>query len=223
MIAKGSVEAVPSGLERIEERNVMIARQLVTRGIFDEQVLDAMRRVPRHLFVPKDQHRHAYADRALPIGLGQTISQPYIVAFMSEALRLKPQDRVLEIGTGSGYQAAILGELVKQVYTIEIVPALGERSKKLLNQLGFGNINVMIADGYKGWSGKEPFDAVIVTAAPPKIPQPLLKQLKIGGRMIVPVGNARQELVIIHRTENGYERKTVLPVAFVPMTGEAQK
>ncbi len=176
MIAKGSVEAVPSGLERIEERNVMIARQLVTRGIFDEQVLDAMRRVPRHLFVPKEQHRHAYADRALPIGLGQTISQPYIVAFMSEALRLKPQDRVLEIGTGSGYQAAILGELVKQVYTIEIVPALGERSKKLLNQLGYGNINVMIADGYKGWSGKEPFDAVIVTAAPPKIPQPLFKQ-----------------------------------------------
>ena len=223
MIAKGSVDSVPKSFEQVEERETMVSRQLVARGIRDKDVLDAMRKVPRHLFIPKDLRRHAYDDRPLPIGRGQTISQPYVVAFMSEALKLKPQDRVLEIGTGSGYQAAILGELVREVFTIEIVPELGERSKKLLSRLGYGNVNVRIGDGYKGWPEKAHFDAVIVTAAPPKVPQPLLSQLKIGGRMIIPVGNTRQELVVIHRTENGYERKNVLPVAFVPMTGEAQR
>ena len=223
MIAKGSVDSVPKSFEQVEERETMVSRQLVARGIRDKDVLDAMRKVPRHLFIPKDLRRHAYDDRPLPIGRGQTISQPYVVAFMSEALKLKPQDRVLEIGTGSGYQAAILGELVREVFTIEIVPELGERSKKLLSRLGYGNVNVRIGDGYKGWPEKAHFDAVIVTAAPPKVPQPLLSQLKIGGRMIIPVGNTRQELVVIRRTENGYERKNVLPVAFVPMTGEAQR
>jgi protein-L-isoaspartate(D-aspartate) O-methyltransferase len=142
---------------------------------------------------------------------------------MTQMLQLKKSDRVLEIGTGSGYQAAILGELVREVYSIEIVPQLGERSKKLLAKLGYRNIHVRVGDGYQGWPDKAPFDAIIVTAAPPKIPQPLLDQLAIGGRMIVPVGNLRQELVLIHRTENGYQRKNVLPVRFVPMTGEAQQ
>ena len=223
MTPKGSVDSAPKSFERIEERKTMVARQLVARGIRDKDVLDAMRKVPRHLFIPEDLRRHAYDDRPLPIGRRQTISQPYVVAFMSETLKLKPQDRVLEIGTGSGYQAAILGELVREVYTIEIVPELGERSKKLLSRLGYGNVNVRIGDGYKGWPEKARFDAVIVTAAPPKVPQPLLNQLKIGGRMIIPVGNTRQDLVVIHRTGNGYERKNVLPVAFVPMTGEAQR
>ncbi len=165
----------------------------------------------------------AYEDHPLPIGLKQTISQPYIVAYMTQSLQLQKSDRVLEIGTGSGYQAAVLGELAQEVYTIEIIPQLGERSKKLLADLGYRNIHVRVGDGYQGWPDKAPFDAIIVTAAPPKLPQPLLDQLKIGGRMIIPVGNTRQELVFIRRTENGYDRKNVLPVAFVPMTGEAQR
>ena len=214
---------LPTVHERAQEREVMVMRQLAGRDIRDQRVLDAMRRVPRHLFIPENQRREAYGDFPIPIGLKQTISQPYIVAYMTQALELQEGDRVLEIGTGSGYQAAILGELVGEVYTIEIIPELGERSNKLLADLGYRNIHVRVADGYKGWPDKAPFDAIIVTAAPPRLPQPLLDQLKIGGRMIIPVGNIRQELVLIHHTENGYERKTVLPVAFVPMTGEAQR
>ena len=180
-------------------------------------------RASSHLFVPENRRQAAYEDHPLPIGLKQTISQPYIVAYMTQSLQLQKSDRVLEIGTGSGYQAAVLGELAQEVYTIEIIPQLGERSKKLLADLGYRNIHVRVGDGYQGWPDKAPFDAIIVTAAPPKLPQPLLDQLKIGGRMIIPVGNTRQELVFIRRTENGYDRKNVLPVAFVPMTGEAQR
>jgi len=215
----------PKVNERAQEREAMVKRQLSGRDIHDQRVLDAMRRVPRHLFIPDNQRqrREAYEDFPVPIGLKQTISQPYIVAYMTQALQLQERDRVLEIGTGSGYQAAILGELVGEVYTIEIIPELGERSKMLLAELGYRNIHVRVGDGYKGWPNKAPFDAIIVTAAPSKLPQPLLDQLKIGGRMIIPVGNIRQELVFIHRTENGYERKNMLPVAFVPMTGEAQR
>ena len=213
----------PKVHERAAEREAMVKRQLAGRDIDDPRVLDVMRRVPRHLFIPEKQRRMAYGDFPVPIGLRQTISQPYIVAYMSQALQLKKADRVLEIGTGSGYQAAVLGELVQEVYTIEIIPELGERSEKLLADLGYRNIHVRVGDGYKGWPDKAPFDAIIVTAAPPRLPQPLLDQLKIGGRMIIPVGNTRQELVLIHRTENGYERKNVLPVTFVPMTGEAQR
>ena len=201
----------------------MVRRQLAARDIRDKQVLDAMRRVPRHLFIPVDRRGQAYEDHPVPIGLRQTISQPYIVAFMTQALKLQPNDRVLEIGTGSGYQAAILGELVPEVYSIEIVPQLGQRSKTLLARLGYENIQVRIGDGYKGWPDKAPFDAIIVTAAPPRVPQPLLDQLKVGGRMIIPVGEIHQGLILIQRTATGYERRNVLPVRFVPMTGEAQK
>ena len=212
-----------AALERAAERTAMVERQLVGRDIRDQRVLDAIRRVPRHLFVPENRRRAAYADQPLPIGLRQTISQPYIVAYMTQALKLHRHDRVLEIGTGSGYQAAILAELVREVFTIEIIPELGQRSRKLLTDLGYQNIHVRVGDGYQGWPDKAPFDAIIVTAAPPKLPQPLLAQLKIGGRMIIPIGNARQELVFIRRTEKGYERNTMLPVVFVPMTGEAQR
>ena len=209
--------------DRADERAAMVARQLAARDIRDQRVLEAMRKVPRHLFIPKDRRDEAYEDYPVPIGHRQTISQPYIVGFMSEALKLKPSDRVLEIGTGSGYQAAILGELAKEVFTIEIVQPLGERSKALLAQLGYINIQVRVGDGYKGWPDKSPFDAIIVTAAPPRVPQPLLDQLKVGGRMIIPVGTVRQGLILIQRTKTGYKRQNILPVAFVPMTGEAQQ
>ena len=215
--------AAPKAFGRTAERQAMVQQQLASRDIRDPRVLAAMGRVPRHLFIPEKQRAWAYRDHPVPIGLEQTISQPYIVAYMTEILQLKKSDRVLEIGTGSGYQAAILGELAGEVYSIEIVPQLGERSKKLLAKLGYRNIHVRVGDGYQGWPAKAPFAAIMVTAAPPKIPQPLLDQLAIGGRMIVPVGNLRQELVLIHRTENGYQRKNVLPVRFVPMTGEAQQ
>ena len=215
--------APPKPHERADERKAMVASQLVARDIRDVRVLEAMRKVPRHLFIPEGRRKEAYEDHAVPIGHRQTISQPYIVGFMSQALKLKPGDRVLEIGTGSGYQAAILGELAKEVYTIEIVPPLGERSKALLARLGYKNIQVRVGDGYKGWPDMAPFDAIIVTAAPPEVPQPLLDQLKVGGRMIIPVGTVRQGLILIQRTKTGYERQNILPVAFVPMTGKAQK
>lgn len=208
--------------DRAAEREAMVKRQLAARDIHDKRVLDAMRQVPRHLFIPENGRREAYQDHPVPIGLRQTISQPYIVAYMTQALKLQPEDRVLEIGTGSGYQAAILGELVREVYSIEIIPQLGARSRKLLVQLGYDNIQVRIGDGYKGWPEKEPFDAIIVTAAPPQVPQPLLDQLKVGGRMIIPVGKFNQGLLLITRTATGYDRRNVMPVRFVPMTGEAQ-
>ena len=201
----------------------MVKMQLSSRGIRDKPDLDAMQRVSRHLFIPESHRREAYADHPVPIGFRQTISQPYIVAFMTQALELRSEDRVLEIGTGSGYQAAILGELAREVFTIEIIPQLGERSKELLARLGYKNIQVRTGDGYKGWPEEAPFDAIVVTAAPPQVPQPLLDQLKVGGRMIIPVGEFNQGLILITRTAKGYERRNVLPVRFVPMTGEAQK
>ena len=201
----------------------MVKMQLSSRGIRDKLVLEAMHQVSRHLFIPESQRGEAYADHPVPIGFRQTISQPYIVAFMTEALELRPEDRVLEIGTGSGYQAAILGELAREVFTIEIIPQLGDRSKELLARLGYKNIQVRTGDGYKGWPEEAPFDAIIVTAAPPQVPQPLLDQLKVGGRMIIPVGEFNQGLILITRTAKGYERRNVLPVRFVPMTGEALK
>ena len=204
-------------------RKVMVARQLVARDIRDKRVLNAMRRVPRHLFVPRAYQGQAYGDSPLPIGHRQTISQPYVVAYMTQVLDLKPTAKVLEIGTGSGYQAAILGELAGEVYTIEIVAPLGNRAKKRLAALGYRNIHVRIGDGYKGWPAHAPFDAIIVTAAPPRVPQPLLDQLKVGGRMIIPVGKSLQDLVLIRRTKTGWERKKVLGVRFVPMTGKAQQ
>lgn len=181
----------------------MVDDQLVSRDIEDPKVLDAMRKVPRHRFVPGMFSRNAYEDRPLPIGHDQTISQPYIVAFMTEAIRLEGNEKVLEIGTGSGYQAAVLAEIVPQVWTIEIVEPLAQESKQTLKDLGYTNIQVRAGDGYQGWPAEAPFDVVIVTAAPDHIPQPLLDQLAIGGRLILPVGKFRQELVMFTRTKDG--------------------
>ncbi|HEQ60309.1 MAG TPA: protein-L-isoaspartate(D-aspartate) O-methyltransferase [Firmicutes bacterium] len=193
------------------------------RGVKDPKVLAALRKVPRHLFVPEAERSSAYADHPLPIGEGQTISQPYIVAFMTEQLRLKGGEKVLEIGTGSGYQAAVLAEIGGEVYTIEIVEPLATRAAALLEQLGYQNIHVKSGDGYQGWPEHAPFDAIMVTAAPDHVPQPLVDQLKVGGRMILPVGDWFQDLRVVVKTEQGVLQQDVLPVRFVPMTGEAQK
>jgi len=206
-----------------KKRHQMVEKQLLKRNIRDIQVLNAMKKVPRHEFVLLRMKQLAYSDRPLSIGENQTISQPYIVAFMTEAAKLKPSDRVLEIGTGSGYQAAVLAEISKEVYSIEIVRRLGEKAKKLLAKLGYKNINLRIGDGYKGWPEKAPFDAILVTAAPTHIPKPLLSQLKIGGRMIIPVGGSSQQLIRITKTKTEDKREILLPVLFVPMTGEAEK
>ena len=200
-------------------RQRMVEQQIAARGVRDTRVLDAMLKVPRHRFVPESYISMAYADFPLAIGEGQTISQPYIVAFMTESLNLKQEDRVLEIGTGSGYQAAILAEIVKEVYTMEIIPVLGKRARALLKEMEYENIFIRIGDGYKGWPEKAPFDAVIVTCAPEEIPKALIDQLKEGGRMIIPVGGAGavQELVRGVKVKGKFKRQDVLPVRFVPM------
>ena len=202
-------------------RSAMVETQLHGRDIRSARVLDAMRKVPRHLFVPEPQRGEAYADHPLPIGHGQTISQPYIVAFMTQALDLRPTDRVLEIGTGSGYQAAVLGELVKDVYTIEIVEPLAERARATLSSLGYQNVHVRAGNGYLGWPERAPFDRVMVTAAPDEVPKALIEQLALGGLMAIPVGGAAfQELRILRKTDKGIETLETLPVSFVPMTGK---
>ena len=212
-----AVLAAPEEEVYMLARERMVNEQIQARGIYDIKVLQAMMKVERHLFVPEELQRLAYADRPLPIGYNQTISQPYIVAFMTQAAGLMPDDHVLEIGTGSGYQAAVLGELVREVYTIEILQPLAERSRLLLEDLGYENIKVKHGDGYKGWKEYAPFDAIIVTAAPPSIPEELVNQLKPGGRMIVPVGQFYQELYIVEKTETGFTKRSLLPVLFVPM------
>jgi protein-L-isoaspartate(D-aspartate) O-methyltransferase len=181
-----------------------------------------MRKVPRHKFVPDHLRKYAYADEPLPIGEDQTISQPYIVAYMTEKLEIEPGDKVLEIGTGSGYQAAVLAELTDSVFTIEIVDVLARRAEKTLKDLDYENIYVKSGDGYKGWPEHAPFDAIIITAAPTKIPQPLADQLRIGGRMILPLGDFSQDLVLIQKNALGITQQTLLPVRFVPMTGEIE-
>ncbi|MBI4480845.1 MAG: protein-L-isoaspartate(D-aspartate) O-methyltransferase [Acidobacteria bacterium] len=204
-----------------QRRERMVEEQVVSRGVKDERVLEAMRAVPRHLFVPPNLVTQAYSDRALPIGEGQTISQPYIVALMTELLQTKPGDTVLEVGTGSGYQAAVLSRLVKQVYSIEILPSLAASSKRRLAQLGLTNATVRTGDGYLGWPEFAPFDGIIVTAAPPEIPSALLKQLKRGGRMVVPVGDSSQtqNLMVLEKSKSSdaVTERTVIPVRFVPM------
>jgi len=208
-----------------EARREMVERQLRARGIDDPKVLAAMGRVPRHELVPADVRGSAYGDFPLPIGHGQTISQPYIVAFMTEALRPAATDRVLEIGTGSGYQAAVLAELVAKVYTIEIVAPLGERARTDLARLKYDNVHVRIGDGYEGWPEHAPFDAIIVTCSPEHVPAPLVQQLREGGRMIIPVGDARsgQALYLLEKRGGKVEQRAILPVRFVPMTGRAQQ
>lgn len=197
----------------------MVDSQVRGRGVRDERVLEAMRRVPRHAFVPTDQQRAAYDDHSLPIGYGQTISQPYIVGFMTEALMLTDSDVVLEIGTGSGYQAAILGELAREVYSIELLPPLAERATRTLERLGYRNVHVRAGDGYQGWPEHAPFSRIIVTAAPEEIPPALVEQLAVGGRMVLPVGPKAgdQELRIVTKSEDGITTIRSLPVRFVPM------
>jgi protein-L-isoaspartate(D-aspartate) O-methyltransferase len=200
----------------------MIETQMKARGIADPDVLAAIGRVPRELFVPPESRHLAYEDYPLPIGYGQTISQPYIVAYMTEALETSPDQTVLEIGTGSGYQAAVLAELVAQVYSIEIVPELGERARTALTEAGYGNVEVRVGNGYLGWPEHAPFDRIIVTAAPPEIPPALVEQLAVGGRMVLPVGDAFQQIVIVTKTEDGTAVENTIPVRFVPMVDRPQ-
>lgn len=202
----------------------MVETQIEARGIADPAVLAAMRKVPRHAFIPASGQSMAYEDHPVPIGAGQTISQPYIVAFMSEALQVRPGHKVLEVGTGSGYQAAVLAELGAEVYTIEILEALGRSAAGTLESLGYRGVHVRVGDGYQGWPEAAPFDRIIVTAAPDHVPQPLVDQLAVGGRMIIPVGGQTiQHLTVLTRDAAGVRAEQVLPVLFVPMTGEAQR
>jgi protein-L-isoaspartate(D-aspartate) O-methyltransferase len=206
-----------------EARERMVREQIAARGVKDARVLAALSRVPRHELVPVELRGSAYEDRPLPIGLGQTISQPYVVAYMTEQLALRGDERVLEVGTGSGYQAAVLGELAKQVYSIEIVPELGERARSDLARLGYRNVHVRVGDGYRGWPEHAPFDAIIVTAAPGHVPQPLVDQLAVGGRMVLPVGDWEQQLLLIERDAEGLRHERLIDVRFVPMRGEAEE
>ena len=201
----------------------MVENQIVSRGISEARIIEAMLKVPRHKFVYEDFKQQAYLDCALPIERGQTISQPYIVAYMTELLGLKEGDKVLEIGTGSGYQSAILAEMGCEVYTIEIIEPLSKSAKAVLDDLGYKNIHYKVGDGYEGWEEHAPYDAIVVTAAPPEIPEPLKAQLKKKGRMVIPVGEDIQELILITSTKGGLVEKRVTPVRFVPMVGEAQK
>lgn len=206
------------------KRERMVKEQLMPRGIQEKRVLAAMNKVPREEFVPEELRAASYADQPLPIGYDQTISQPFIVAFMTEQLRPQAQDRVLEIGTGSGYQAAILAELVAEVYSIEIIEPLAKTAEATLQRLGYKNVHVKVGDGYKGWTEHAPFDIVIVTCAPDHVPQALVDQLKEGGRMIIPVGGrGEQELYLLEKEKGKLRQRGISPVRFVPMTGEARK
>lgn len=204
----------------VEMRRAMVKYQLAERDIYNDNVLDAMLQVPRHYFVPKNKRIRAYSDSPLGIGHNQTISQPYMVAYMTQALRLNKKDKVLEIGTGSGYQAAILGKVVDSVYTIEIVEPLGNAARKLLNRLGYDNITVKVGDGYHGWEAHAPYDAIMVTAGAEKIPQPLIDQLKEGGRMIIPVGphGGIRDLILVKKKRGKVTTKNLMSVRFVPFT-----
>lgn len=204
-------------------RRLMVRTQLAARDIADTSVLQTMAEIPRHEFVPPNLKDMAYQDRPLPIGEGQTISQPYIVAYMTQALDLQAGDKVLEIGTGSGYQAAVLARLVEHVYTIEIIPSLGDSARQLLQRQGHDNVTVRVGDGYVGWPSEAPFDAIMVTAAPDHVPPALVEQLAEGGRLVLPVGDHYQELLRLTKREGEIHTESLLPVRFVPMTGQAQK
>jgi protein-L-isoaspartate(D-aspartate) O-methyltransferase len=219
--ATGCGQQVPAASDFAAQRQRMVDQQLKPRGINDERVLAAMAKVPREEFVPAEERADAYQDGPLPIGYDQTISQPYIVAFMTEQLRPKSGDRVLEIGSGSGYQAAILGELAADVYSIEIVEPLAKTAEANLQRLGYKNVHVKVGDGYKGWPEEAPFDAIIVTCAPDNVPQPLVDQLTEGGRMVIPVGERFAQQLYLFEKKNGQLKESVsLPVRFVPMVRE---
>ncbi len=204
-------------------RKKMVETQIKARGIKDEKVINAMLKVERHLFVPPQYRKYAYEDTPLPIGEGQTISQPYIVALMTELLELKGNEKVLEIGTGSGYQAAILAEIAREVYTIEIIESLAKSAEERLKKLGYKNIKVKCGDGFLGWKEYAPFDRIIVTCAPSSIPPPLLEQLAEGGKMVIPVGDYFQELKLVEKKKGKVIEKTIIPVRFVPMIRKKEK
>ena len=204
-------------------REAMVRDTIAARGVRDASVLAAMRKVPRHLFIPSDFLRQAYADHPLPIGHGQTISQPYIVAFMTEALALRGGETVLEVGTGCGYQAAVVAEIAARVHTMEIVTALGDGARERLTRFGYANVEVRVGDGFRGWPDAAPFDGILVTAAAPRVPESLKAQLKDGGRLVLPLGQEDQELVLITRHAERFEQQQLLPVRFVPMTGEVRR
>jgi protein-L-isoaspartate(D-aspartate) O-methyltransferase len=222
ILMMGQAELVRAEDGEVKSREEMVRNQLAAGGIRNAEVLQAMAEVPRHEFVPASLRPYAYADGPLPIGHGQTISQPFIVAYMTQAMELSKEDTVLEIGTGSGYQAAILGKLTKEVYTIEIVPPLAESARAVLSKLGFENVHVRLGDGYLGWPEKAPFDAIIVTCAPDHVPEPLISQLKEGGRLVIPVGAAGgiQQLVLLRKRNGQISKEKMLDVRFVPMTGK---
>ena len=211
------------GRDFAREREAMVASQIAARGVVDPLTLGALRQVPRHLFVPAPLRGQAYEDHPVPIGHGQTISQPYVVAFMTEALGLRGGEAVLEIGTGCGYQAAVLSLIAKRVHTIEILTPLAEEAAARLKRLGYANVEVRAGDGYLGWPEAAPFDAILVTAAAPRVPEPLREQLRDGGRLILPVGDDWQELVLVTRRGDRFEERRVLPVRFVPMTGRVRE
>lgn len=206
-----------------QSRNEMVDSQLIGRGISDKNTIKAMRKVPRHKFVPDYVREMAYSDTPLPIGMGQTISQPYIVAYMTELLKPKKGQKILEIGTGSGYQTAILSEIGCEVYTIEIVEALAVYARKILTDMGYSNIHFKIGDGYQGWEMYSPYDGIIVAAAPSEIPEPLISQLSEKGKMVIPVGDDLQELLLVTKTKDGIKEERMSPVRFVPMRGEAEQ
>lgn len=220
LVCRQAPEAQTSARELERRRIEMVREQIQARGVRDPRVLEAMRTVPRHRFVPPELVDRAYDDSPLPIGHGQTISQPYIVAYMTELLDVAPVHRVLEIGTGSGYQAAVLGKLAREVYTIEIVPELARRSAATLEALGYTNVHVREGDGYAGWPELAPFDRILVTAAPEQIPQPLVDQLAVGGRLVIPVGpqGRTQWMTVVDKTPGGLVERRTIPVRFVPFT-----
>ncbi|MFW5711508.1 MAG: protein-L-isoaspartate(D-aspartate) O-methyltransferase [Spirochaetota bacterium] len=224
--ADSEPDGSPSSGEHADERRAMVANQIEGRGVENSAVLEAMRAVPRHEFVSAAQQGQAYSDKPLPIGHGQTISQPYIVAYMTQMLQLEAGDKVLEIGTGSGYQAAVLAEITNRVYTIEIIEELAAQASECLQRLGYNEVRTSQGDGYYGWEEYAPFDAIIVTAAAGHIPPPLLRQLKPGGRMLIPVGGVYevQSLMLVRKTPGGEVRtERLMPVRFVPFRGEAQQ
>ncbi|HXY39910.1 MAG TPA: protein-L-isoaspartate(D-aspartate) O-methyltransferase [Vicinamibacteria bacterium] len=225
LLALSASSLHPNGYGRdfAQEREEMVATQVVARGVRDALTLAAMRKVPRHLFVPPAGVAQAYEDHPVPIGHGQTISQPYVVAFMTEVLGLTGGETVLEVGTGCGYQAAVLAEIASHVYTIEIVAPLAAEAEERLKRLGYAKVTVRAGDGYLGWPEAAPFDAIMVTAAAPRVPEPLKRQLKDGGRLVVPVGEDWQELVLVTRRGERFEERRVLPVRFVPMTGKVRE
>ncbi len=225
LLAPGAVRGDGPDDALVAARHRMV-EQIRARGVTDTAVLAALDAVPRHLFVPEAERNKSYQDCPLPIGDGQTISQPYMVALMTSLLELRPGARVLEIGTGSGYQAAVLSRVAAEVYTMEIRKPLAERARHTLANLGFRNVHLRVGDGFQGWPDEAPFDGIIVTAAPPSVPDPLLRQLKTGGRLVIPVGSRtslQSLLVLTRRPDGGFDRSNVMPVFFVPMTGEAQR